>query len=349
MRILNCMLSAEPAFKSVHLVLYNFLNVVAPDKYCNAFLRGDVDQQNTLMHAMSFNSKKKATKKVISVYFLRKKWLKKLYDFQPDIVVVDGPGMAKLLLPVLEKYNRAKVLVYFHGQTDFSARKISFFNQKYSFSLKLIAVSKTLTEQIKSKLPQLTVLTIPTYLDLPSIQHTPTYTRKNIVFGAVGRLVKAKNFCILIECIAQLINKDLKVILKIAGEGKYREELEGKIKQLGVNHYVTLTGKLENMESFYQSIDLLLVPSLQEGQGLVLQEAIHYKKPIICSDLPVFKEQLADSGVYCEVNDARQWSQACESYISKNTRQSLFERQHIQYQEYNTADLFRQRCIAACL
>lgn len=349
MRILNCMWSAEAAFKSVHLVHSNFIAAVAPEYHASVFLMGDPSKQKDLEFAESFHSNKKATRKILAAYFLRRKWLSKIQQIKPDVVILDGLGMARVLLPVLEKYKQAKVLVYFHGQTRFQAQDLKLLNKHYSFSLKLIAVSKTLAAQITRHLPLLQVLAIPTYLNLPPVEIRPVTKSKSIVFGAVGRLVAEKNFSVLIDCMAQLRDKKVQASLKIAGEGKLRNELQEKINQLGLSKQIKLLGQKTAIASFYQGIDLLLVPSLQEGQGLVLQEAIHYGKPVICSDLLVFKEQLADTGCYCAGNAPEQWSRACSEHLPAKKRQLLFECQQLQYQQYNNAQLFRQNCVAACL
>lgn len=349
MRILNCMWSAEAAFKSVHLVHSNFISAVAPEYQTSIFLMGDASKQKDLEFAESFHSSKKATRKTIAVYFLRRRWLSKIQQIQPDVVILDGLGMARLLLPVLEKYRQARVLIYFHGQTRFEEHDLEQLNKQYDFSLKLIAVSKTLATQIKEKVPFLPVLAIPTYLNLPAVKIQPIIDKKTIILGAVGRLVAEKNFSVLIDCMAQLRDKGVHISLSIAGDGKQRNELQDKINQLGLSKQIKLLGHKTDIASFYQGIDLLLVPSLQEGQGLILQEAIHYGVPIICSDLPVFKEQLADSGVYCVASDAEAWSKACVEHVPAKVRQLLFECQQRQHQQYNNTELFDKRCLAAVL
>lgn len=348
MRLLNCMWSAEPAFKSVHLVLSHFIAAVEPAQYATLFLMGNAEQQTLLAHAESFHSNKKSTKKPIATYFLRKKWLSKIQEFSPDVVIIDGLGMARLLLPVLEKHHTVRVLVYFHGQTKFTNQDIALLTREYKFSLKLIAVSQTLSADLRQQLPSLDVREIPTHLNLPNSLSAPKVESYTVVFGAVGRLVDDKNFVVLLDCMSQLVAKGLPVSLKIAGAGKCRQTLEDKIALLDLSQQVTLLGQVDDMGDFYHSIDVLLVPSLQEGQGLVIQEALHYAKPVICSDLAVFKEQLADTGVYCAAYDIESWSQACELYVSTEARLRLFERQHIQHQRYNSAEFFRQRCAAAC-
>ena len=349
MRILNCMWSAEAAFKSVHLVHSNFIAAVAPEYHTSIFLMGDTSKQKELEPSASFHSSKKAMQRKIVTYFLRRKWLSKIQQIKPNVVILDGLSMARLLLPVLDKYKQARVLIYFHGQTRFQAHDLELLNNQYGFSLKLIAVSKTLTAQIKEKLPLLPVLAIPTYLNLPAVKTQSVIKSKSIVFGAVGRLVAEKNFSVLIDCMAQLRDTWAHISLNIAGEGKLRNELQDKINQLGLSQQIKLLGHKTDIASFYQDIDLLLVPSLQEGQGLILQEAIHYGVPIICSDLPVFKEQLAGSGVYCAASDADAWSKTCAEYVPAEARQLLFEYQRRQHQQYNNAELFEKNCLAAVL
>lgn len=69
MRILNCLWSAEAAFKSVHLVHSNFIAAVKPEYQANIFLLGDASKQKDLEFAESFYSSKKATRKTIASYF----------------------------------------------------------------------------------------------------------------------------------------------------------------------------------------------------------------------------------------------------------------------------------------
>ena len=72
MRVLNCMWSAETAYHSVHLVLSNFLDAIAPVTHESLFLMGDSTQQKIFSNAQSFRSNKRSTKKLIARYFLRK-------------------------------------------------------------------------------------------------------------------------------------------------------------------------------------------------------------------------------------------------------------------------------------
>jgi glycosyltransferase involved in cell wall biosynthesis len=49
---------------------------------------------------------------------------------------------------------------------------------------------------------------------------------------------------------------------------------------------------------------------LDEGLGLILQEAVLAGVPVLASELAVFREQLGDTGWYAPLNDEGRWSEA---------------------------------------
>lgn len=51
----------------------------------------------------------------------------------------------------------------------------------------------------------------------------------------------------------------------------------------------------------------LLMPSLAEGYGLPVAEAARAGTPVLCNDLPVFREVLGDYAVYADVGDMYSW------------------------------------------
>ncbi|MCV5754523.1 glycosyltransferase, partial [Escherichia coli] len=61
--------------------------------------------------------------------------------------------------------------------------------------------------------------------------------------------------------------------LAIAGDGSQREQLEHLVRTLKLEQRVTFLGLVDDMPSFYQSLDLFCLPSLQEGFPLSTLEA----------------------------------------------------------------------------
>ncbi len=74
----------------------------------------------------------------------------------------------------------------------------------------------------------------------------------------------------------------------------------------------------------------LLFPSFGEGWGMPIVEAIALGVPVICSDLPVFREAAQGSADYLDPLDAQAWRQALLEYAEPGSarRAAQIERQH---------------------
>lgn len=107
--------------------------------------------------------------------------------------------------------------------------------------------------------------------------------RKNIInLGAMGRLDKTKGFLEMIESLKILQKKmpSKKFILKIAGDGYFKDEIKKHAKGLNVE----FLGWIKDKKKFFDEIDIFVLPSLEETFGLVLLEAMKNCVPIVSSD-----------------------------------------------------------------
>lgn len=110
-----------------------------------------------------------------------------------------------------------------------------------------------------------------------------------IVLGTVGRLTPVKNQEFLLELI-DYINKHVEhkeIKLIVIGEGPERENLEQKIKEKSLQNQVLLLGKLDNVNDYYNVMDIFLFPSIYEGFGTVAIESQTNGLPtLISSGIP---------------------------------------------------------------
>jgi GalNAc-alpha-(1->4)-GalNAc-alpha-(1->3)-diNAcBac-PP-undecaprenol alpha-1,4-N-acetyl-D-galactosaminyltransferase len=95
---------------------------------------------------------------------------------------------------------------------------------------------------------------------------------KNIL--AVGRLNRQKGFDRLIEAFSHLDHKDW--TLTIIGEGSERKNLEKLIKDLSLADYISMPGRTETIEKWYQKSPIFVLSSRMEGFPNVLCEAMAY-------------------------------------------------------------------------
>lgn len=119
-----------------------------------------------------------------------------------------------------------------------------------------------------------------------------------ITIGGMARLDKAKGFNFAIRAIKRL--EDLsrekkwnkKFILKIAGSGPHKPFLLSLVQELGVEDNVEFLGWIKSKKDFFASIDIFCLSSQSETFGLVLLEAMKFRKPIITTDADGPKEIL---------------------------------------------------------
>ncbi len=110
---------------------------------------------------------------------------------------------------------------------------------------------------------------------------------RNLLY--VGRLVPRKNLETLIKAI-YILKKDISDIrLLICGKGdtKYELYLESLVNRYGLKNNIEFLGFVSDkkLTKIYSESDLFILPSLVEGFGMVLTEAMGYGLPIIATNI----------------------------------------------------------------
>lgn len=116
------------------------------------------------------------------------------------------------------------------------------------------------------------------------------------IIGNLSRVTKEKGHDLLIKAFAKLI-EDKKIVredftLLICGGGELEESLWNLAGELGVKDRLMITGRFDDdlKIKFYSAFDYFIFPTLAEGFGIVLIEALISELPVLCSDLPVLRE-----------------------------------------------------------
>jgi glycosyltransferase involved in cell wall biosynthesis len=97
----------------------------------------------------------------------------------------------------------------------------------------------------------------------------------------VARLENVKGHIYFLKAAANLVKEGFDGYFICVGKGKLKETLESKARALGIESRVKFTGFRYDMLEIMKSCDLFVLPSLWEGQGVVLLEAMAFKKPVI--------------------------------------------------------------------
>tara|TARA_B100000674_G_C37758280_1_gene876669 strand:- start:159 stop:1025 length:867 start_codon:yes stop_codon:yes gene_type:complete len=122
------------------------------------------------------------------------------------------------------------------------------------------------------------------YLTEKKIENSKKIRKQKNVILTVGRLCKQKNFEDLIKAFTIFSKKNKKFILKIVGQGYQKKYLNNLIRSLDMNKKIFLQGYVENLEKIYKESKLFVLPSIYEGLGNVLIDALNYNLPCIATD-----------------------------------------------------------------
>ncbi|MBQ7300522.1 MAG: glycosyltransferase [Clostridia bacterium] len=104
------------------------------------------------------------------------------------------------------------------------------------------------------------------------------------IIGHTGHLADVKNQSFLIEMMPELLKKREDAVLLLLGEGEDRPMLEEKIRTLGLQDKVIMTGNVNNVPEYLCAMDVFAFPSLYEGMPLSILEVQANGLPCVISD-----------------------------------------------------------------
>ena len=139
---------------------------------------------------------------------------------------------------------------------------------------------------------------------IPNPVSKPPACGSRAVFGnagmsvvAVGRLVRAKGFDLLLEAFAQVKDKHSDWNLLILGEGPLRKELESLRDELGLRGRFLMPGRVNNPYEHLAGADLFVMSSRYEGFPNALCEAMASGVAAISTDCPSGPREIIRDGV----------------------------------------------------
>lgn len=115
-----------------------------------------------------------------------------------------------------------------------------------------------------------------------------------LIVGTASRLEAVKGIATLIDAIAILAAKHPSIRLEIAGDGSSRSALQHLAERLGVSENVSFLGWRTDINSVLQSWGIFIQPSLDEGFGVSVLEAMASGRPVIASDVGGLRELVLD-------------------------------------------------------
>ena len=166
------------------------------------------------------------------------------------------------------------------------------------------------------------VVLIPNGVDLSRYDHQEAcctlpeeygFPAGSPMVGVVGRLESEKGQTTLVEAWPLVLAAVPAARLLIVGEGSCREALEAQADALGLlgdpvaapeggvgtrharpNAKIVFTGRREDVPAVTAALDVAVLPSYREAQGLVILEAMALSRPVVASNVGGIPEMITD-------------------------------------------------------
>ena len=178
------------------------------------------------------------------------------------------------------------------------------------------------------------------------------------LIGTVCRLVEPKKgLRVLLEAIAQLEQGHSRPFcqLAIVGEGPAEQDLRSLCQSLGIASRVVFAGVRRDIPRLLPLFDVFVLPSLYEGFGIAILEAMAAGRPVVATTvggIPEFVRQ-GETGILVKPGDAASLADAIRSLLlhPEQAREMGLKGQEVVRDHFGIATVVRQheQVYEACL
>lgn len=280
------------------------------------------------------------------IRFLFKGIRKILKEERPDIVHVQymAPGAIPILL--LRMLGMKNIIVTVHTAADiYSSLYLIHFIQKHCvrvFTCITMRAEKSFfgsaelynSDTNLKKRNHFTIYNaLPPYIHIREEQKS--FSDGQITLGVVSRLERIKGMDLVVPAFAKLKKQYTDIRLLVVGDGSQRSIMQEQAIELGVNDSVEWMGRQEQscLQSLYDRIDILLMPSRSEGFGLTAIEGMARGCVVVASDTGGLPEVVKDgeTGLLHQVEDAEDMTAKIQSLLESRMRIIQLSRNSVSY------------------
>ncbi len=176
-------------------------------------------------------------------------------------------------------------------------------------------ISGAVLNDVRHLVPEITPRSSLIYIAraVPALSPAPLPRDKPQVL-CLGHLAPEKGFDLALTAFASLVERFPQARLVIAGDGPARTELEQQATDLGIAEAVNFVGWVspEKVPALLNSATAVVVPSRQEGFGLVALEAAHMARPVVATRVGGLPEVVVheQTGLLVEKEDSKALAEA---------------------------------------
>ena len=116
-----------------------------------------------------------------------------------------------------------------------------------------------------------------------------------MVVGSLAVMEERKGHRYLLEAARLLKQRGHRIRYLLAGDGALKRGLEEMVETLGLSGEVRFVGFVADVPAFLAGVDIFVMPSLYEGLGVAVLEAMAAGKPVVAANVGGLAESVIDS------------------------------------------------------
>lgn len=188
--------------------------------------------------------------------------------------------------------------------------KYIYFDFMYNACAKLSDKILTVSEYSKNEIvkhlninPNKVEVIYNSYIGKDAFQKDKTEFSNPVKLFFIGSNFEHKNILAVVKAVKLLKDKGIETTFNIAGlETVYTDVIRKFVAENNLQENVRILGKIPNdkVEELYKTSDIFVFPSLIEGFGIPLLEAMNYGLPVISSNKTVMPEVIGAAGILIE-------------------------------------------------
>lgn len=267
----------------------------------------------------------------------------KLYKFckKNNINIIDVHSSNSHTLGLIIKFLIPKITLIIHRRVDNIPKKNIFTYLKYTSKKNnhFIAISHAIKNiLVKYGVPSNKITVIHSSVDLTkqNIKNKNLAKKKYcelfnlpkdiFLFGNASALSSQKGYDVLLKAVHLLKIKNINFHCLIAGGGKQKKSLEELVLQLNIADKVTFLGFIEDVWEFLLSLDILSVPSNNEGLGTIILDGILAQCVVVASEVGGIPEIIKnyETGLLIKKGNHQQLAEKIEEiYLNQKLKEKL--------------------------
>lgn len=154
---------------------------------------------------------------------------------------------------------------------------------------------------------------------------------------SVGTVQPRKNYSRLVQALVRIRHKHDVHLVIVGGRGWLEDEFYETIRQTNMSDYVHITGFVDDndLPALYTGAICMAYPSLYEGFGIPVLEAMACGTPVLTSTTSSLTEVAGDSAILVNPYDVEAIQHGLEQLISdQNLRHTLFQKGLLHVQKF---------------